>query len=698
MTCTGNTAAAAAGALVLTLRVGLVGVSCGWLLCRQIQKKHRGWQEYIASGAVTLLLGFVISVLTAMVLGEAGLYRHRWLEWAILLTIALAGTLHGASVKALAYLRRHLVRSIPALAVFAFACTVIQILPDRGEWIAGGWDPGVYMNEGVALARTGTLHPDDDFFYNDLASEEQGVFTRTGKNRTERFPGVVVGPGREAFGFQFFRFTPSAIAVLYRCGGLPAACNVNTIAGLITVLVFLALIVHVSGVSHAFFAAVLLVSQPIWLYHLHTPVSEILHLMMIAGLGLVLPYRGKSTFAAGVTAALLLCLMLNRFSFLPFAGFFIFMLSWLDMQRTDRTRVWKERISQFGSVALGAVVDTAIAPASIGGWSVMPKLLIVSGAAIAATLVVDLSAEAKPVRNWAGRLPAWLSWLLGAGALLLGLWIFRAGRHNPTAPDIDNPYHLVSYTGPALAVLACVGGLWLLCVRQTELAGLKGFVLFLMAVTLVVTVRNWVVDLYPWATRRYLACTVPMVAILASYPLSRLWTVERHRTVFRSGAAVILLFVLGTLAKPAWHAWSRTEYAGVSDLLQRVADRIEDDDIVIADHPWWGTPLACIYGKQVLNGRHFYRRGPDTMEQGMAALARLRNEGKRVRFLTSTDSGMGIFPLSVSPLQTDWTSGKTVLREMIHSNRATDFCVRDRELQFALHTLTDIRPPAEMIR
>jgi hypothetical protein len=69
------------------------------------------------------------------------------------------------------------------------------------------------------------------------------------------------------------------------------------------------------------------------------------------------------------------------------------------------------------------------------------------------------------------------------------------------------------------------------------------------------------------------------------------------------------------------------------------------------------------------------------------ALSRLAGEGRRVRFLTTTETkGLGIYSLAVEPVVLDWESGPFSLDEIVHSRRATDFVTREKTYLFRLYT------------
>lgn len=66
---------------------------------------------------------------------------------------------------------------------------IVLLLPQRGEWVVGGWDPGVYLNQGVLVSQQGSFYPEALPCYKNLSEEAFAAFTRGRGNYIEAFPG-----------------------------------------------------------------------------------------------------------------------------------------------------------------------------------------------------------------------------------------------------------------------------------------------------------------------------------------------------------------------------------------------------------------------------------------------------------------------------------------------------------------------------
>ncbi len=676
------------GALLITLRIFVPGLSLGWMLVPSAELSALNWERRIIMAARAVLVGVMTSALIVFVLGQAGGYRLS-LEVGLLAIVCLAGLL-----PALLRRRREFGQFVRACVPVASLClcgtAAILVLPGRSEWMLGGWDPGVYVSEGVALERTGSFYPEDPVLTEHLSEAEAAVFTRGDARRTERFPGVVVDAQRQSLSYEFFRLHPALIAMFYRCGGIVAALRGNTILAMFVILLFGAMLLEQAGRPQALFATLVLLAQPIWLYHAHVPVSEMLHLLLVIGIGLLLPHRHRNAAWALWLALLILGLVLNRFSFLPFGGMLILGLAWLDLDRERRGRVWSERGLQWAALALGVWLDQWTSPASIQGWSknAIPVMAAVVGSTAVMAAGLDSAGSFAAARQRLSTIPPWTRVAVGWLCAIAVVVLYLLGKWGEQTHESDNLYRLLPYLGPV--AVGCAGaGLFLVTHRGERVKRTLGlFLLFLFGMAFIVLIKKWAKDLYPWATRRYLTCMVPLVALLAAYPMACLWQLRRRPLVGRLAALALVAVLLTGGAKRSWHAWSRAETHGIRRVLDRVADRIDANDIVVVDTPTWGTPLKFIYGKEVLNGKHMWRRkNAAQMQVGLDALKRLHDTGHRIRFLTTTRTlGMDIYPVDVEPVTLDWQSEESVLEEINHSSRADDFEVREKRNVFRLFT------------
>ena len=169
--------------LLITLRIFAVGIALSWFLPRPRSLSDSRWCQSLILGARAILVGVLVTAFLVLGLGEFGLYRSAALEGFLLGGLSSAGIVAG-----LLYHRErfwlYCRNCAPLAALCLCGIAVVMSLPERDEWALGGWDPGVYISEGVALAREGTFYPEDSLLFEQFNDAEKAVFTRTGSRRT----------------------------------------------------------------------------------------------------------------------------------------------------------------------------------------------------------------------------------------------------------------------------------------------------------------------------------------------------------------------------------------------------------------------------------------------------------------------------------------------------------------------------------
>lgn len=671
--------------LLVWFKIMLLGWAWIWLWPHALSPTDDRLKRWLFTGLGAALIGALMTSLSTLILAEFGRFTP---DMELGVRAALFGIGMGIGI---ALDRRRLLRllvaSAPVSLLLLAGTVIIMKSSDRGEWILGGWDPGIYANEGMAAARTGTFYPDDSFFYEELTEEEWQIFTRSGKNRTERFPGVLIQPERQSFTFQFFRLTPAWYAALARSGGLPAILRGNAILGMLALLAFAAVALQLYNIRTMFFTVLLLAASPVFLFYSHTPTTEIFQLTLTGTMVLLLFGTRSDTSSNVLLVLLVLAAVLNRFSCLPFIGILLACSATGDCLDADRKAAWMRRALLIAACAAGAWIDFLIAPASLKGWNALPLILGVGIAGAGAALLVDIAGFSRSLREGLRHLkPLWLD--IGAGLFLLGVivtWFLRG--HIGFDNDADNLVRLFPFTGILPLIVAAIGLLIVLFMRpRTSPYGTAAMLFFFFTGWMLVIHKN-ITDLYPWALRRYIPYLVPFIALSCGYALDRLWRMKSIRPAGAIAALTVFVFLLVQPGQSSDRAWRYTEYNGVSAVLEDIAEQIGANDVVIADHPWWGTPLALMHGKKMLDGKRLWSdESGERMKTALRAFERMAKNETRIRFLTSTGDGIEIYPIDSTAVTLDWTSSEVTFQEVIQHPRADEFALRTKTKTFRLYT------------
>jgi hypothetical protein len=657
-------------------QVILLGWSWSWLLPEIADRRRR----LLVYAAYPVLIGLPLLLVLRLVSAEVlPLPSFAWLIF------ALGGVGAGWTTHRTGLVSR-LAPATIAWAASAFVFALIMQLPGRSEWVAGGWDPGIYVNEGVQLARTGTYQHAPDPFFSALSEDEVKVFCRYRLSYLEAQPVVPLDEGSLAIKRFFFPLMSTAIATLAEEGGLRAATRVNGFLGFWVVLLFAAMLAaHTLPWKTVGFGVAMLGMQPVWLYHLNIPTSEMLQLLIICGIGLMLPYLRRHHIAVLVVAFLMLCAGLNRFGFLPFGTLLVLVIAVCDVQSKDRAWALQSHLLMLVPLWMAAghcLYHNAITIERLGDLS---RLILLSGGVLSiGVIVVDLlSNQVKVVRfivqSWRlGLVPVY-----GITGLLLMALVLQLGLAN--VPLIVKG--MIHYVG--MPLIPAAFGLGYIYMRRDRIDDpLQVLTSFFIVSTALVLLQSEIAPLLPWASRRLMMYTVPLVALLGALVFE--FFTRRHIAL----GIVALLVMTGLSAPKAWDAVRVSEYAGLSPHLRAVAAQIGPRDLVVADHFLFSTPLRMITGKMVINGEVLWmEEGADAYHQAAAdrfaaalpVLERFRSAGWTIRFLSSTDKLLSVYPAALSVVQ-DWQGESFSYEVVAHHAKATRFKVKPRTKQFTLYT------------
>lgn len=669
----------------LALAVAIPGSAVNLLLSCHLTREST-WGRF-RHAIWSMILGICLAALVAMALGLLRLFHIRFLFEGILMLISVIG--FGLAIRRPLplSLRREAGATALLLLLGIAGTTCVMMVPKWSEWIAGGWDPGVYVNEGISLARTGNFAPADAACLNELTPEERRLFTTLSRDREQRLPGLFTGMRTDGhLSFEFFRLFPSVIGILARYGGVTAACRVNLFLGLASML--LAVLMLGSNGSRwrpQSLAVLVLVGCPLWVYHLQIPVSEMLQLCLVLAI-LAATFEspvGGRNLRLGLLAA---CAELNRFTFLPLGLLLVagILIRDCTMDHSPRQAIKGATYAALG-LWLSAFLNIRIAPASLDGWDFANTLLIQS-----AIITLVLGAAAGSCFGKRGQQLLSLvtqkgtQWLImGSVAMLilsaLGLWALPLWKPAMLAAEnLDNILRLVSYCGTGMAFAAMTGLVIAFWPSSVQGSAWRFPVLSLLAIIAFLCTRKFIFDLYPWATRRYLPFVIPVMLIGIAEVATRLAGDSRSRWRGILPVTLIGLLVAGHL-RPAREASLCREFYGFQALIRTISSHTDNADLVIAEHFWWGMPLLCIHGAAVADGGKL-STGTDSEKRLLGAvLNRLAKDHQIVLILGGDTPAIAeAVGLVCKPLA---EATSIMAPSVIHHPRATRCTLRDRSYQ-----------------
>lgn len=600
--------------LLLIARIAVVGWLPGAILFRlPIAERERRAALPAEERAYWMI---VLSVATSIVitLALAALHRYSFTRL-IIADLALAGVLALVARFDLRLppvaRRAGFVALIPiAIAVFA----AWRFLPPS-EYVIGGKDPGVYVNEGVQIAQRGALIVPDPVVAN-VPPFARDLFMPTDRPAEEylapRFMGFyVLDPDRGLVVGQFPHAFPASIAIGYALDGLSGARAAVVFWAVLGVLSVYFLGARLLGRPAAAAAAVLLALHVIQVWFARYPNTDIVMqaLLLAAILASARAHVDGDAFFAPVAGTLLGLLLFLRLDAVVAAAAVV---SAVALGYAVRQRVW---------------------------WTFWPPIVIASLLALW-YYRGPMHAYVETPLLFLGRVPAWqFGALAGVGAIVTGLLV--AGRRS------DGASHRVAALLPAaLTAIVLALAAYAFLLRQPGgkltdydahalrtfanfyvtvpalIAALVGYALvarsvfwrdpaFMLTLTAFALFFFYKIRIVPdhfWMARRFVPIILPGALLLvAGAALSGLRGRLLTRLVRISIGAVFLALLASSYARAARPIVDHVEYAGIVPRLEALAAQVAPDDLVIAESRNSGSdvhvlalPLAYVYARNVL--------------------------------------------------------------------------------------------------
>lgn len=568
----------------------------------------------------SILLSLVLSSFTSLGLASAGWYQFDRLLW-----------INGAVSLLMLALGRGRLRLGPSApnptwtALLPLGLVVaglwLNFFVPPSEYIMGGKDPGVYMNEGIQIAQRGTL------VFSDEAARlvpppHRDLFFRRQDDPSyyaSRFMGFfLLDPGTGAVVGQFPHLYPIWIAIGYGLNGLSGARWVSCAWAALGLLAVYFAGARIMGRAAAAAGAGLLAVHVMQVWYARYPNAEIvMQPLVFAGvLAYVRAEADGDRFFAPVAALILVLGVFAHFTgVLAVAAVAIAaLLAFVSSRRAPLA---------FG---LPLVAGTCLAVAHLAFYlppyfrlpvgffsNLQPlQLALLALAAIAGLVILHRTrhaAAAERVRTWVPTFLVAAVWTLAAYAFFI-----RSAGGSLAPHDADSLRTFASFYLSPYALAAALIGFAL--VARSSPAG-TAFLLTVAVFSSFFFYKIRVVPEHFWAARRFLPVILPGSLLLvgaAAFCDARpaavgglAWLNRRGIRVARYLVGLALVLLLGRHFFGATQAILRhVEYAGLIPRLENLAATFGDDDLVLvesrgaSDVHVLALPLAYIYARNVL--------------------------------------------------------------------------------------------------
>ena len=559
---------------------------------------------------VIISLGLALSLV--LVLGALGRYRFEYLLWAqgaitVLPVLAWRG-------------RLRLGRTAPpprlaiVIPVALVALCAIRFLPPA-EYIVGGKDPGVYVNEGVQLAQRGSITITDpivaavpaplrDLFFPSHGQAEYYSIRFMGFPIQDPETGYVIG--------QFPHLFPAALAIGYGIDGLTGVRRTTPFLATLGVLAVYLFAAALFGRPVAAFAATLLALNVIEAWFGRYPNTEVvMQLFLFAAMLGVLRWQADDIgFFAPVSGALLgLMVFLRIDALLPVVAISGGIL--LATTIGQRASWWF-----FATLAVPLFVAVPYLNGPMRAYSTYPRGFI-ANLDTWQHITIGLGAFAAATALFAARQSAatraallrWVPLVCAATIAAAGLYalFFREPGGKLTDYDAHALRMFANFYVTVPVVLAAIIGYAVFA----RLLFWRSPVFFLVlgAFGLFFFYKLRIVPEHFWAARRFVPVILPATLILASAAAVGgrgygPWPLRAARLVI---GFVFLGLAASSYARASAPVADYVEFAGVIPRIEALASHIADDDLVVVesrdaggDLHIVGLPLAYIYARNVL--------------------------------------------------------------------------------------------------
>ena len=497
---------------------------------------------------------------------------------------------------------------VPAL-LFGFA---LWLYHRPAEYIIGGKDPGVYINEGVQVAQRGDVITRDDLVKS-LPPDVRDLFI-PGHYRQSyygiRFMGFfVTDPASGKVVGQFPHLYPAAIAIGYGLDGLTGARHVSSTWAALGVVALFFVTARLVGRPAATVAAALLAVNVVQVWFARYPNSEIVaQVLILAGmLAFARAYIDGDRFFGPVAALFLGFLLFARidgvFAIAAACGAAILL-------RAEGRAIG---LSFFGPLiavcACGWLYFSRILspyaerPIETAARHVVALAALIAGV-IAIYVAVHRKSLAPFIRTWIPRALAIVLAVLAIYAFFIRVPSGRLAVHDANALRTYAWYVHPAALGAALIGLCLV--VWRRFWQDPA---------WLLAVAIYSVFFFYKIQIVPehfWMARRFLPVILPATmmcigAVLmewaATSGVTTLRPANLPRVALRAALTALIAWSFVESSRPILR---HVEYAGIIPRIESLAARIAPDDLLVvesrnaSDLHVLALPLAYIYAKPVL--------------------------------------------------------------------------------------------------
>jgi len=571
------------------------------------------------AAAVGVLGGVFAGAWLALLLGEFGRFRS-WPCWALAAGVALL-VMRWETRRSPKPLSSS--EALTRLLVVVLAGLTLIATAPAGEWILGGWDPGVYVNTAASLSHDGSLNVAAP----DLAACDSQTRSLLGRERDgvwEPFSGMRMREDGH-LSPQFFHLYPCVMALLWPLGGVRSALLANPLLNVGCIVLVYLLGAPILGRRWAALASLFMAVNPAQLWQAKFSTSEMLTQFLLL-CGVVFAGRsfreegppGPSAALAGVALGLALLARVDSVLFAAPFGLGLLAVGLRDKARRSRALVM---LSVGAALAAHALLHQRYLAPFYHPAGGLVRWGVAAAVVAAVVLAAGMSAASgRRVVGWMGGRRAAIRLMLAAGfvAWMVFQWYVR-----PRLAVEGRVFSAVTALFPlsprslAWAVLAGSNSSNFFYVRA--ILGWPGIILATLGLAVLIrrvgdpihavwlgaallTLAAWMTVLFHetfmmFIARRLIPVVVPLLAVgLAAGCAWGSGRFSRWPRLVPWVAAGLIAAALAGQARAAAAMGAHREWPGLVGWFERVASELPADAVVYTDQGGFGAPLRFIHG------------------------------------------------------------------------------------------------------
>jgi hypothetical protein len=677
------------------LRLALCGIWFG----------HRDGLHVLARSSRILLYGLLLNLLPSVALCALGLWTPV-ADIAVWLSVSLLAA--GWSWWRRGCCCPHLVQLQAAVLIMPVLLLSV-FMPMRSEWLAGGWDPGLYLTSAVQIARESGTRPFAHNVYREMDQEQRRLLSREENGYHEVMPGLPITIADGELHHYFFPLTPVWGALLYRLGGLGLLVRAATIAAFLAIIPLAALLSLLFGsVWAVLIGLVFLFVSPMWWYHQGVPTSEFLQMCILWGGVVEYLHVRRLRISPWGLGLLAFAFTVNRFSDPPLACVMLFFAgigeAWFG-KRDGFGGMW---LSVCAGLTAGILWILVFYPMTIVRLQDKDAALSIVVAASVVVALGGLLIYRLAPSHWLHFMRKPLG--LGCGLAGFGTLALSVPAVNARAMLLFEPVptifwclrryiQLVAYHGVFFWLLAIFGLVVLYLLQPSGKTGRGSLVIVvtgLLAVVALLLLHPGIAPFYPWALRRYIVFLLPVLVFAQCAAV--FWALREWggHWWLRGVKMSILLLAVGALyqgGRVSRNAIRASDYSGMRVFLEQLESVLIPTDIIVADDARWSTPLFLVLGLDVVDGSIIWqKKNADEKHACVDAIMAVGSRvGRRVVWLTSTDAGVDIYGEALGSRRAEKIFDPVVFSypTVIHSSHATVYANRQNQRTFRFFAWVD---------